>query len=167
MMSAAGRDAEVTLREWKVLCEGAARGGVGMLGQAVVRPGSSARKNDSMHTGSGFGAIATRGRRWWERQHLGRSCRRGSLELADMVKVSSAAAQDEASPLEHGMRDVQPGWSQMERKRARPWRCDSTRLRRKKGGRAGSGWWPRGGTARGGVWWPALALIQRGGLGGA
>jgi hypothetical protein len=48
--------------------------------------------------------------------------------------LSSAAAQDETSTLEHGTRDVRPGRSQTERKQARPWRCDSTQARRKGGG---------------------------------
>jgi hypothetical protein len=35
--------------------------------------------------------------------------------------------------LEHGTRDVRLGQSQTERKRERPWRCDSAQPRRKRG----------------------------------
>jgi hypothetical protein len=62
-----------------------------------------------------------------------RSSRRGEAGGSGSMWLSSAVVQAEASPLEHGTRDVWPGRSQTKRKRARPWRCDSARLRRKMG----------------------------------
>jgi hypothetical protein len=61
------------------------------------------------------------------------SSRRGEADRSGSMWLSSAAVQDEASPLEHGMRDVRLGRSQTERKRARPWWCDSAQPRRKRG----------------------------------
>jgi hypothetical protein len=67
-----------------------------------------------------------------------------SAQRSERKRLNVAATQDEASPLEHRMRDVWPGQGQMGRKRARPWRCNSARPRRKRGrgkrgGRSGSG----------------------------
>jgi hypothetical protein len=62
-----------------------------------------------------------------------RSSRCGEAGGNGSTWLSSAVAQDDASPLEHRTRDVRPGWSQTERKRAQPWRCDSARSRRKRG----------------------------------
>jgi hypothetical protein len=40
-----------------------------------------------------------------------RSSQRGEAGGSGSTWLSSTAAQDEASPLKHGMRDVRPGWS--------------------------------------------------------
>jgi hypothetical protein len=81
-----------------------------------------------------------------------RLSRRGEAGGSGSTWLRSTVAQDEASPLEHGIRNVRPGRSQMERKRARPWRCNSTRPRRKRErGKEGGVWGSAAEVPRGAV----------------
>jgi hypothetical protein len=91
----------------------------------------------SMHASAGGTATTAPGGKAQRR-----SSRLGEAGGSDLMWLSSTAVQDEASPLEHGTRDMRPGQSEMKRKRARPWRCDSAQSRRKwgRGKRGGPGW---------------------------